>query len=236
MDGHGRAAVVVVVQDIHSRGARWERLTRALELRDISLHAPEFRYDARPIESLAIDIGKVGSRLRGSATLRRLFLLGEGAGAVVAASCALRFPTAFDGLICAGLALEPAVSVMRLRMLRMLAAVAPQTRGRSTARSFLELIHAGERMRALVPQLSLPLLVLHGGSDAIARLSGSEFLHQHAGSRDKTLLIFEGYHHDLLSGERHEGIDEKVVQWIDGQLNSPPHRTQVGIEYINDAS
>lgn len=235
MDGHGRAAVVVV-HDIHTRGARWEWLTRALELRDISLHAPEFRYDARPLESLGLDIGKIGTRLRGSPPLRRLFLLGEGAGAVAAASCALRFPSAFDGLICAGVALEPTVSAMRLRMLRMLAAIAPRTRGRSTARSFLESIRAGEQMRASVPQLSLPLLVLHGGSDSIAKLSGSEFLHQRAGSRDKTLLIFEGYHHGLLSGVGHEVIVEKVVQWIVGRLDSPPHGTQVGIEYINDAS
>ena len=237
MDGDGRANLVVV-HDIHSRGARWERLNQAVEARGIALHAPELRYDARSLENLASDVGKVVDRLRGTTQSRPLFLLGEGAGAVVAASYAISHPAALDGLICAGLALELTLSATRLRILRMLAAIAPRTRSRSTARSILDLIRAGEQVRASVSQLSLPLLALHGGVDPVARLSGSEYLHQRAGSRDKTLLIFEGYHHDLLSGEGHELIVEKMVLWIDARLDAASRRThtQVSIEYINDAS
>jgi alpha-beta hydrolase superfamily lysophospholipase len=237
MDGEVRAAMVLV-HDIHSRVARWEHLIRSLEARGIALHAPAVRYDARSIERLACDIGKVVSRLRELAPTRPLLLLGEGAGAVVAASCALGKPTALDGLICAGLALEPALSATRLRILRMLASIGPRSRARSTAHSVLDLIRAGEQMRASIPRLCPPLLVLHGGMDPVARLSGSEYLHQRASSRDKTLLIFEGYHHDLLSGEGHEAVIEKLVQWIDARLQAVPDRahTQVGIEYINDPS
>ena len=176
---------------------------------------------------LGEDLHRMVAHLRQQHPSRPQFLLCEGAGGVVGALYAMGHAASLDGLICASIALELPMSAMRMSFVRMLANAMPRWR-------LLELIRAGDRLRASVARLSSPLLVLHGAADRVTRASGSEFLHQHAGSRDKTLLIFEGYHHDLLGGAGNELVVEKVIRWIDARLNAPTQRTQIGIEYIND--
>ena len=98
------------------------------------------------------------------------------------------------------------------------------------------MLRANEQLRAVVSQLSLPLLVLHGSADRLARPSGSEYLHEQAGSLDKTLQIFEGYNHDLIDAEGRELVAERIGQWIEARLDATVHRLKIGIEYINPGS
>jgi len=47
---------------------------------------------------------------------------------------------------------------------------------------------------------------------------GSEFFYQTAGSRDKTLKLYEGHYHDLLNDIGKEGVMADVKAWIDAHL------------------
>jgi alpha-beta hydrolase superfamily lysophospholipase len=192
-----------------------------------------------------------------------IFLLGQGAGGLVACLYALTNPRQLNGVICSSIALELPLHPMFRSGIELLAAVAPRipvlrvrsgsfsrdpgivarmnddpliNGERQRARMVSETLRAGDELRKSASELLQPLLVLHGSADTVTLPSGSEYMHEHAGSRDKTLQIFEGYHHDLINEQGHELVVEKICQWIDTQLHATAQRTLIGIEYINAGS
>ena len=230
MDEDPRAALLW----LHDAGhrARGARITEALAHRGVSLQALELRYDAKRPDFLADDVCKAARKLRARGC--PCYVLGEGAGGIIGLLCALNQPAPIDGLICIGVCLEPEISPARRRILEVLAALASRTARRSKARSMVELMCAAKELRKSIASVSTPLLVMHGAADAVARPSGGEYLHRHAGSRDKTLLMYEGYHHDLLDGDGLEPVLDRITRWIDERVNAPSDRPQIGIEYINE--
>ena len=65
----------------------------------------------------------------------------------------------------------------------------------------------------------LPLLIIHGSEDKATLPKGSAFFHQTAGSKDKTLKIYPGYFHDLLSDTGKEAVMADVVAWVEARLS-----------------
>jgi alpha-beta hydrolase superfamily lysophospholipase len=53
---------------------------------------------------------------------------------------------------------------------------------------------------------------------------GSEYFHQHAGSPDKTLKLYEGHYHDLLNDIGKEGVLADVVAWLDARVGPAAQR------------
>jgi alpha-beta hydrolase superfamily lysophospholipase len=47
---------------------------------------------------------------------------------------------------------------------------------------------------------------------------GSQFFYDTAGSRDKTLKLYEGHAHDLLNDFGKEGVVGDITAWIDRHL------------------
>jgi alpha-beta hydrolase superfamily lysophospholipase len=76
------------------------------------------------------------------------------------------------------------------------------------------LVRADERLREEFPLITLPLLIMHGTEDKATVCHGSEFFHQTAGSRDKTLKLYEGHYHDLLNDIGKEGVMNDIRGWI----------------------
>jgi 2,6-dihydroxypseudooxynicotine hydrolase len=50
-------------------------------------------------------------------------------------------------------------------------------------------------LRAAAKSITCPLLVVHGDQDKTAPVSGARWFHEAAGSRDKTLVVYEGGNH-----------------------------------------
>ncbi|HEX6321342.1 MAG TPA: alpha/beta fold hydrolase [Burkholderiales bacterium] len=50
-------------------------------------------------------------------------------------------------------------------------------------------------LRALAKDIACPLLVVHGDQDKTAPVSGARWFHEAAGTRDKTLVVYEGGNH-----------------------------------------
>jgi esterase/lipase len=57
-------------------------------------------------------------------------------------------------------------------------------------------------------QISLPMLLLHGGKDSLAAVEGSEFLDRHISSSEKQLKIYP---------EKHTILND-MTDWLDKQL------------------
>jgi len=174
-----------------------------------------------------------------------LFLLGHSAGGVVSASYALDYQSELAGFICESFAFQVPAPGFALAAIKGLSHIAPRlpvltlknedfsrdpeavallnsdplTAGESQpAVTVAALVRADERLRQEFPRLTLPVLIMHGTDDKATVCHGSEFFHQTAGSRDKTLKLYEGHYHDLLNDIGKEQVLDDIRLWIDARV------------------
>jgi acylglycerol lipase len=175
----------------------------------------------------------------------KVFLLGHSAGGVVGCTWALDHQAEIAGFICESFAFEvpapapllslvrlfgriaPGLPVLKLKMkdftrdpaaLRALEAD-PLTLGEAQpARTVAALLRATDRMRAGFQTITLPVLIMHGTLDKATVPAGSQFFYDHAGSKDKTLKLYEGHFHDLLNDVGKEQVMAEIVGWINARL------------------
>ena len=174
-----------------------------------------------------------------------VYLLGHSAGGVVSCTYALDHQHEIDGLICESFAFQvpapgfvlsaikglshiaPRLGVLTLRMedfTRDPAALAaleadPLTKDETQpAATVAALVRADERLHDSFGQITLPVLILHGTEDKATVCRGSEVFHEHAGSADKTLKIYQGHYHDLLNDLGKEEVLADIAGWIEARL------------------
>ena len=87
------------------------------------------------------------------------------------------------------------------------------------ARTLAEMADAADRFPASVGALRLPLLVMHGGADAIVPADGSRMVHDRAGSADRTLRIYEGLFHEILNEPERAAVLADITGWLDAHSN-----------------
>lgn len=87
--------------------------------------------------------------------------------------------------------------------------------GRIRARTGAEVLSAISRVSAGLPSLTLPVLVLHGGADAIAAPSGGQLVHDTIGSPDNTLRIYDGLFHEIFNEPEKDDVIADVLSWLD---------------------
>jgi alpha-beta hydrolase superfamily lysophospholipase len=80
------------------------------------------------------------------------------------------------------------------------------------------LINAAHRLKEEFPRITLPVLILHGTEDKATKPSGSQHFYEQAGSRDKTLKLYEGHYHDLLNDLDKEVVMADIQSWIDERI------------------
>ena len=174
-----------------------------------------------------------------------LYVFGHSMGAIVATLNAIQNQGNWCGLIVSGCPVTPGqpLPVWRVFAGRALAVLFPQFRvnnGLETAQlsrddrvaaayvrdsRVEQSITVGWATRFLdakryvlenAYKITLPVLVLHGGSDAIADVEGSRRLFEHLGSRDKTFNEYPGLLHELhheLRSDRTKVFDD-IAQWL----------------------
>ena len=59
---------------------------------------------------------------------------------------------------------------------------------------------------------------MHGTDDKATVCHGSEFFYETAGSKDKTLKLYEGHYHDLLNDIGKEQVMADIQGWIDARI------------------
>ncbi len=69
-----------------------------------------------------------------------------------------------------------------------------------------------------MPQISLPLLVLHGTADKATNPGGSAYFIKNASSTDKQLKLYEGHYHDLLNDKYNGIIIKDIVRWLNERV------------------
>jgi alpha-beta hydrolase superfamily lysophospholipase len=171
----------------------------------------------------------------------RMFLFGQGMGGAIAALWTLRRAPPLAGLVLSGAALQCDDAPLEARATRMLAALAPYarilqtdlrraSRDRGTvedslrdalvhqapapARTARELLDAMSAIDAQTPELTVPLLAMHGSADPIQSSQGSRRLVARARSVDKQLYLYDGLAHDLLHEPERARVMRDVSTWM----------------------
>ena len=88
------------------------------------------------------------------------------------------------------------------------------------AQTVAAMVRADERLKKEFPRITLPVLILHGTADKATKPSGSQHFYEKAGSTDKTLKLYEGHFHDLLTDIGKQQVMADIQAWIDAHLGT----------------
>ena len=174
-----------------------------------------------------------------------VYLLGHSAGGVISSVYTLEHQKDLAGLICESFAFQVYAPDFALAVLKGLSHLAPHAHVLAfknedfsrdptvvqfmnddpliahevqPTRTVAELVRADERLKVEFPQITLPVMILHGTADKVTKPSGSQFFYDTAGSQDKTLKLYEGHVHDLLNDLGKEKVMADIIAWLNARI------------------
>lgn len=190
-----------------------------------------------------IDLKKFLDVVRGEHKDSKIFLVGHSMGATIATAYAIENQEELAGLILSGASLTATTSVspLLLAMAGVVSALLPKMgvtvldasaisrdqavvdayvndrlvyRGKIPARLGAELTRMWKELPEKVPQIKLPLLIMHGSADRLADPAGSKLLYERASSEDKTLKLYDGFYHEVFNEPEHKQVLADVESWL----------------------
>lgn len=174
-----------------------------------------------------------------------VYLLGHSAGGVISSVYTLEHQQDLAGFICESFAFQVYAPDFALAVLKGLSHLAPHAHVLAfknedfsrdpravqfmnddpliahevqPTRTVAELVRADERLKVEFPLITLPVLILHGTADKVTKPAGSQFFYDRAGSKDKTLKLYEGHVHDLLNDLGKEKVMGDIVAWLNARI------------------
>lgn len=91
-------------------------------------------------------------------------------------------------------------------------------RGKVRARLGAELIKTWKKLPYLMPDIKLPILIMHGTADRLSDPEGSRVLYERVSSTDKTLKLYEGFYHEIMNEPGREQVFEDMETWLSKHL------------------
>jgi len=184
-----------------------------------------------------------------------IFMLGHSAGGVVACAYAVDHQNELAGLVCESFAFQVPAPDFALAALKGLSHLAPHARvlrlknedftrdpaavaamntdplianETQPTKTVAEMARADDRLKQDFARFTLPLLILHGTADKATKPSGSQVFFDNASSSEKTLKLYEGHFHDLLSDLGKELVMDDILDWIAGRsrVKRPPNQSK----------
>jgi acylglycerol lipase len=205
------------------------------------------RYYVDDIAQYVADVAAVITLAKSRFPGLPVFLLGHSAGGVVSSTYALDHQAELAGLICESFAFKVPAPDAALAVIKGLSRIAPRLpvlklrnedfsrdpiavrilnsdpltlNEAQPARTVAALVRANERLRREFPRIKLPVLILHGTADKATLPSGSQFFFDTAGSRDKTLKLYDGFFHDLLNDVGKDAVLADIRAWIEARIGA----------------
>jgi alpha-beta hydrolase superfamily lysophospholipase len=174
----------------------------------------------------------------------RLFVLGHSQGGLITTLWALKHQRLLSGVVLSSpffrLALKPpAGKVLAARMIGRVVPWLPVSAGldlakltsdpelqrwtdrdplygrKTTPRWFEESGRAQLEAVRRAGELELPLLVLAAGADEIADVSAARAFVEEASSRDKRIVVYDGFRHEIFNEVRRAEPIGEAVAWLD---------------------
>jgi acylglycerol lipase len=209
------------------------------------------RFYVEKFEDYASDIEAVVKVARSREPGVPFFLLGHSAGGVASCLYTIDHQPELAGLICESFAHELPAPDFALAVFKGLGHLAPHAHilhlpnerfsrdpkvveamnedpliahETQPTRTMAALVRADERLKKEFPQITLPVLILHGTLDQNTKPSGSQHFYDMVGSVDKTLKLYEGGFHDLLNDLDKRLVMQDMQEWIGARLSATLER------------
>ena len=172
-----------------------------------------------------------------------IFLLGHSMGGLIATTYLLDHQADFRGAVISAPAIAAGASVspVTIALGKMMAVIAPKVgvlaldvnavsrdpevvrayvadplnfQGKTTARLAAEMLKAMQRVAAEVNTITLPFIVVQGSADRLVAPAGAQMLYDKAGSKDKTIKIYDGLYHEVFNEPEHDQVLADVATWL----------------------
>ncbi|NQV15533.1 alpha/beta hydrolase [bacterium] len=190
------------------------------------------------------DLGEVLSRARNNHPGLPIFLFGHSMGGGIVTLFTIERKPNIKGVILSGPAVKVSdeISPMLQKISGLISAILPKLpvvklksadisrdpkvvedydsdplnyRGSILARTGAEMLNSTKKISSQAASITLPILIMHGTSDKLADVSGSEMLFDKVSSDDKTLKLYDGLYHEILNEPEREHIKRDMIQWLD---------------------
>jgi alpha-beta hydrolase superfamily lysophospholipase len=172
-----------------------------------------------------------------------VFLLGHSMGALIALDYLLHDPAGLRGAIVSGAPLEP-VGVAKpflVLLARVLSRVwpgfslplgldpkgisrdpevvkayqaDPLVHGKTTVRWGTEILKTIEWVKTHPAEVTIPLLLIHGGSDPLNSPDGTRSFFEKVTFADKEMKIYPGSYHEVHNDLDYEQVMNDMAQWV----------------------
>jgi acylglycerol lipase len=91
-------------------------------------------------------------------------------------------------------------------------------RGKVRARLGVELLKTIQKLPERMSALHLPVLIMHGTDDRLCNPEGSHLIHKKVSSKDKTLKLYEGFHHEIFNEPGRNQVMADMASWLEAHL------------------
>jgi alpha-beta hydrolase superfamily lysophospholipase len=203
------------------------------------------RYYVASFDEYVSDVAELIDIARSENPGLPVFLLGHSAGGVVSCLYTVNHQDKLAGFICESFAFQIPAPDFALAALKGLAHVFPHAHvlklknedfsrdpkavekmnadplianETQPTQTLAEMARADERLKGEFPDITIPILILHGTADKATKFSGSQMFYDTAGSTYKTIKLYEGHFHDLLNDVDKELVLSDIKNWIDARI------------------
>jgi len=201
------------------------------------------------VNDLTIILGIIRSEYSNT----KIFLVGHSVGGTIATAYAVNHQRELAGLILSAPTLKVGSSVSRLSIItaRLISVMLPKIgiavidasaisrdkaivdayvsdplvyRGKICARLGSELINMMEKLPHQIPEINLPILIMHATADRLSNPEGSRMLYESVNSKDKTLKYYDGLYHEIFNEPEHKQVFEYIETWLDTRVRTTQAR------------
>ncbi|MEI8176676.1 MAG: lysophospholipase [Candidatus Omnitrophota bacterium] len=245
-------AVLLLVHGLGAHTGRWDFLADFFAANDIASYAIELKgFGVTPqrkgdIDSFATytnDVYSLRDIIATEYPSKKIFIVGESMGALIAFLAAAGRPALFTGLICISPAFKNRMKFPFLYQLQVFAAVIlhprrqfmmpfnaamctrderyravmdadPREHRWATARLLLSIVCAQLVAPFFAAKITLPTLFALAGDDRMIDARASKKIFTKLRTKDKTLMGYPGYFHALAIDEGREKVFADLLAWI----------------------
>jgi acylglycerol lipase len=193
------------------------------------------------------DVGSFLDLVRNEGREGKIFLLGHSMGGTIAVDFAVGYQDELTGMLISAAVMKVGYSVTPFQVMAagILSRLVPKMgvsvldataiskdpavvdayvndplvyRGKIRARTGAELIRTIGELSTRLPEIRLPVLIMHGTEDRLSEPEGSRMLYEKLGSADKTLKMYEGLYHEIFNEPEREQVMADAASWIAAHL------------------
>jgi acylglycerol lipase len=176
-----------------------------------------------------------------------IFILGHSMGGLITSYYLLDHQADFKGAIISAPAIKIGEDIPQatITMSKVLSAIAPKAgvlaldataisrdpevvkvyandplvfHGKTPARLAAEMLKAMQRVTAEVEKISLPFITIQGSADKLVDHAGTEMLYDKAGSKDKTIKLYDGFYHEVFNEPERAIVLKDVETWLQAHV------------------